>query len=59
MKLAEALNIRADLQRKVYQLKSRLIANSQVQEGDTPAEDPEDLVKELDTSIKKLEDVIC
>ena len=31
MKLAEALNIRADLQRKVYQLKSRLIANSQVQ----------------------------
>lgn len=58
MKLAEALNIRADLQRKVYQLKSRLIANSQVQEGDTPAEDPEDLVKELDTSIKKLEDVI-
>ena len=58
MKLAEALNIRADLQRKVYQLKSRLIANSQVQEGDTPAEDPEDLLKELDTSIKKLEDVI-
>lgn len=58
MKLAEALNIRSDLQRKVYQLKSRLIANSQVQEGDTPAEDPEDLVKELDTSIKKLEDVI-
>ena len=58
MKLAEALNIRADLQRKVYQLKSRLIANSQVQEGDTPAEYPEDLVKELDTSIKKLEDVI-
>ena len=43
MKLAEALNIRADLQRKVYQLKSRLIANSQVQEGDTPAEDPEEL----------------
>lgn len=58
MKLAEALNIRVDLQRKVYQLKSRLIANSQVQEGDTPAEDPEDLLKELDTSIKKLEDVI-
>lgn len=58
MKLAEALNIRADLQRKVYQLKSRLIANSQVQEGDTPAEEPEDLLKELDTSIKKLEDVI-
>ena len=58
MKLAEALNIRADLQRKVYQLKSRLIANSQVQEGDTPAEDPEDLLKELDSSVKKLEDII-
>ena len=58
MKLAEALNIRADLQRKVYQLKSRLIANSQVQEGDTPAEDPEDLLKELDSSVKKLEDKI-
>ena len=58
MKLAEALNIRADLQRKVYQLKSRLIANSQVQEGDTPAEDQEDLLKELDSSVKKLEDII-
>lgn len=58
MKLAEALNIRADLQRKVYQLKSRLIANSQVQEGDTPAEDPNDLMKELDKNISNLQEMI-
>lgn len=58
MKLAEALNLRADLQKRIVQLKERLITNAKVQEGDTPSESPEDLLKELDNDILELEDLI-
>lgn len=34
MKLAEALNLRADLQRRVEQLRMRLAQNAKVQEGE-------------------------
>ena len=44
MKLAEALNERADIQRRIAQLESRLIDNAKVQEGEEPAERPEDLL---------------
>ena len=43
MKLAEALALRADLQRRLEQLKQRLIKNARVQEGDTPEEDSVEL----------------
>ena len=43
MKLAEALNLRADLQKRIAQLKERLANNVKVQEGDSPAEDPKAL----------------
>ena len=58
MKLAEALIIRADLQKRIGQLKVRLKDSSKVQEGDTPAEDIQDLYKELDCSLEQLEDLI-
>lgn len=58
MKLAEALIIRADLQKKIEQLRDRIENNARVQEGDTPNEDPQELLKELDTSIIKLTDII-
>ena len=58
MKLAEALNQRADLQKRIAQLKERLSNNVKVQEGDEPAEKPEDLFKELDGSLKELESLI-
>ncbi|SHH35312.1 hypothetical protein SAMN02745196_00092 [Clostridium collagenovorans DSM 3089] len=58
MKLAEALNLRADLQRRIASLKERLIKNAKVQEGDTPAEDPKVLLKELDNNIVELENII-
>ena len=58
MKLAEALNQRADLQRRVAQLRERLSNNVKVQEGDQPAEKPEDLFKELGGSLKLLKDLI-
>lgn len=48
MKLAEALILRADCQKRIAQLKSRLLTNAKVQEGDEPAETPQALLAELD-----------
>lgn len=58
MKLAEALQERADLNRHIEQLKSRISNNAIVQEGEKPAEDPGDLLDELNSSISKLQDLI-
>lgn len=58
MKLAEALSIRKDLQTRIDQLRARLMNNVKIQEGDTPAEDPKDLFKELDSCLKQLEEII-
>ncbi len=58
MKLAEALLIRADLQKKVAQLKARLKDSAKVQEGDEPAEDVTSLFKELNDTLSELEDLI-
>jgi hypothetical protein len=58
MKLAEALSIRADLQKRIAQLKDRLKNNSKVQEGDVPAEDPGKLWIELDDNLTQLENLI-
>ena len=54
MKLAEALQERADLNRNIEQLKNRLSNNALVQEGEHPAEDPEKLKREPDASISRL-----
>jgi hypothetical protein len=54
MKLAEALILRADAQKRVEQLKQRLLRNAKVQEGDTPAENPRDLIAELDRVVVDL-----
>ena len=54
MKLAEALSIRADLQKKVAQLKERIKESAKVQEGDEPC----DNVEELDEAVVQLEDLI-
>lgn len=58
MKLAEALSIRADLQNRIGQLKSRLKDSAKVQEGDQPAEDVTELFKELDGCIKQFEEIV-
>ncbi len=48
MKLAEALTLRADSQKRLEQLKARLLRNAKVQEGEEPAEDPEALIAEFE-----------
>ncbi|KEH97566.1 DIP1984 family protein [Clostridium massiliodielmoense] len=58
MKLAEALILRADLQKRIQQLRIRLINNCKVQEGDEPYEKPEDLLLELDTTMNELTKLI-
>jgi hypothetical protein len=58
MKLAEALILRADCQKRVSQLESRLIANAKVQEGDEPGERPEELMAELENISSQLLDLI-
>ena len=50
MKLAEALQERADINKKISQLRSRLSNNLLVQEGEKTAEDPLALLKEMDQS---------
>ena len=54
MKLAEALQERADINRNIEQLKKRLNNNVLVQEGEQTAEDPEKLKQELDNSLERL-----
>lgn len=58
MKLAEALILRADCQKRVAQLKARLLANAKVQEGDAPAETPRELIAELGRVSAELLDLI-
>lgn len=58
MKLAEALILRADCQKRMAQLKSRLLANTKVQEGDAPAETPRELIAELGRVSAELLDLI-
>jgi hypothetical protein len=55
MKLAEALLLRADLQKKVASLRDRIVANAVVQEGDKPHEAPDQLMKEAFGALAELE----
>ncbi|CDM94751.1 conserved hypothetical protein [Limnospira indica PCC 8005] len=48
VKLAEALILRADLQKRIAQLQQRLLRTLKVQEGEEPPEDPQDLMGELE-----------
>lgn len=48
MKLAQALILRADTQKRLEQLKGRLLDNAKMRENERPSEDPKLLLKELD-----------
>ena len=58
MKLANALSQRSELQTRIRQLESRLNNNALVQEGEQPAEDPMELLKELEADYARLEELI-
>jgi len=58
MKLAAALMARADLQTRINELTARLNRNARVQEGEKPAENPEELLNELSSAISELESLI-
>ncbi|MGN0911269.1 MAG: DIP1984 family protein [Thermoguttaceae bacterium] len=54
MKLAVALQERADINRKIEELKKRLKSNVLIQEGESPEEEPNSLKSELDSTIARL-----
>ncbi|WP_460784900.1 DIP1984 family protein [Microbacterium tumbae] len=58
MRLAEALTARADLQRRIEQLRARIVANARYQEGEEPAEDAGSLLVEVDAALGALRDLI-
>ena len=59
MKLAEALVLRADLQKRIAQLRERLRQSALVQEGEQPPENPEQLLTELDQLLSQLGEMIA
>ena len=59
MKIAEALIERADIQKRIEQLRDRLSNNALVQEGEEPAEDPASLLSELDRLEKRLCELVA
>ncbi len=58
MKLAEALIERKASKTKMEELKSRIYKNAQVQEGDTPAEEPTELLEQLHNELLSFENIV-
>ena len=59
MKLADALQERADLNRKLDELRRRLGNSVLTQEGEEPPEDPATLLEELDAALARLETLMA
>src|ERR671932_814037 len=58
MKLAEALILRSDCQKRIEQLRQRLVRSAKGREGETLPEQPRALIAELDATINQLVDLI-
>ncbi len=58
MKLAEALQERADLNCKIEELRKRINLSLLVQEGEEPPEEPSELIEELEASCARLTELI-
>ena len=59
MKLAEGLILRADQQKHMEQLRQRLSDNALTQEGEKPAEDPQELLQELSRCAEELQTLVA
>lgn len=55
MKLAEALLLKSDYQRDIYELKTKIIHCSKIQEGEESLINPDELLSKLDDVLNKLE----
>ena len=58
MKLAEALILRADAQKRIQQLRERLARSARVQEGDTAAGRPARTARRTGTRRRRVRDLI-
>ncbi|RPI16859.1 MAG: hypothetical protein EHM58_11135 [Ignavibacteriae bacterium] len=58
MKIAEALIRRADFNKKLAEVKNRLSQNAVVQEDDRPAFEPVKLMREMDSLILNLKELV-
>lgn len=58
MKLAEALILRSDCEKRLAQLSDRFARSVKVQEGEEPPENPQELLAELNAITNELADLI-
>jgi len=58
MKLAEALLLRVDLQKKLRQIEARLVKNAKTQGDEPPSERPDDLLNEFDECNRQWEEIV-
>ena len=58
MKLAEALALRAEANRRIEQLRGRIVANARYQEGEEPSEDAVSLLAQTGEACGQLESLI-
>ena len=58
MKLAEALMLRADIQKDLAWCKTQMVKGALVQEGERPGEDPNELVQRVEDRSAQLEALI-
>lgn len=58
MKLAEALILRSDSQKKIQELRFRLRNVIKIQEGEEAAENPSDLFRELNGALEQFESLV-
>ncbi len=59
MTLGEALTVRADMQQRLGELRGRLLAVAKVQDGETPAEQPDVLLAEFEQTAERLRTLIA
>jgi len=59
VKLAEALALRADIQKRISGLGDRVEESAKVQEGEQPPENPEELLAQLDELFAQLTSLIA
>ena len=58
MRLAEGLVLRADLRKRIEQLRERIKLSALVQEGEEPPEDPEALLNEVAQLLEQLTSLV-